>query len=304
VFKVVPAGQAAPAPQPTPTPAAEPKAAIPTPADASTSSAPVTAAATPAEPAKEAELSPKFAELARKESAIRKVATTLKAQQAELAQAKAQLEQQLASDPFAALASKGWTPEKLIEAAIARGVKPPEASQPAQSSPEIAALKAEIEALKEGSKKAVDTQYQAALKQIEGEATKLTDAPEYATIKARGAVKDVVELVEKHFKATGEVIPTSEAMKLVEAELIEEGLKWAQIETVKAKLSPPKPAEEPAATPGTPAALEWKTKKTGMPAKIVPSGNQVKTLTQSMNPGTRPMTARERALAILKGEPV
>ncbi len=311
MFKVVPAGQQAqpnvpaqPPSQAQPVVPAQPpsnaQAAITTAAKMDKSGAPVEAAATPTASKPPDELHPRFAELARKETAIRKVATDLKAQRAQIEQERQAADARLAADPFEALAAKGWTAEKLIEAAIARGVPPP--TQPAQVSPEIAALRAEIDALKKGSEKAVDTQYQAALKQIERDASKQADtSPDYPTIKARGAVSDVVELVEKHFKATGEVIPTAEAMKLVEAELIEEGLKWANLESVKAKLTPPK-AAEPEATPGTPAPLEWKAKKTGMPAKIVSSSSPAKNLTHDLTPTQRPKTARERAIAIAMGQ--
>ncbi len=277
------------------TPQAAPSAA-PAQPPVQAEAAPVAVSPEPAvAPAQDTELNPQFAELARKESVVRKAALTLQEERTKLASERQSMvpKDLLKSDLLKAAAEVGHTPASILEMLIAAGAQPPQAApQESPLQPEIAALKAEIEALKSGKKQETDQAYQAAVKQIEREATAKLDA--YPTIKARGAVSDVVELIEKNFKATGEVMPVDEASKLVEAELIEEGLKWAAINTIQEKL---KPVEPTPAAPEAPKAAPQRSRN-GMPARIIPSGPS--NLTNKLNPGQRPLTARERAIAVLQ----
>ena len=255
----------------------------------------------PTEAKPEPELSPQFAELARKEKAIRKVATTLKQQQSAWESDKANHipKSRLTSDPLAVLAEAGFTPDKLAELLLAANpIQEPQGKQTQADSAllsEIQALKAEIAGMKQGKTEEQSTAYQTALKQIERDATALVNTDSsYPTIKARGAVPDVVELIEKTFKATGELLSTEEAAKAVEDELIEEGLAWSKLESIQKRLKPSEPV-----TAG--ATMQYTGKQTRMPAKVIPRAAQPRNLTNQLN-STRELSPRERAILAFKGD--
>jgi hypothetical protein len=279
-----PVQQAAPAPKTDPKPAA-PVAAEPSKAQ------PV--ATSDASKAEDTDLKPRFAELARKEQTIRSVAMQLKQKEADL-KANFISKADLTKDLVGTLLSAGISQE-VLNSLVAPAA--PKADAP---SPEIEALKAEIEALKKGKEDDQKSAYDGAIKQLKRDAEKLVESdPEFATIKASKRADTVVELIEKNFKATGEIWTVAEAAKLIEEELRSEFAEYAKLDTVKKKLAPPTEAEAPASEPTKPQ--EQRLKKSGMPAKVTPRTPVQSNLTHKLN-SNRPLTARERAIAAFHGK--
>lgn len=222
-------------------------------------------------------LSPQYAALARKEAAIRTKEkdvqakeASFKAQEAEFNALKA-FKAKLQESPLDALNEMGITYDQLVEQAV---------NQP---NPEMKSVKDELKAIKEAQAKSEESakaretaQRDAAVKQIEYDATALVDSdPNFATVKEAGAVSDVVDLIVRTFDESGKLLTVEEAAAAIETELFEEAMRITGFSKVKAKL--------------TPQVVEASKE----PSKQQPA--QIKTLTNTMT-ANRPMTARERAI--------
>ena len=122
------------------------------------------------------------------------------------------------------------------------------------------------------------------------EAALLVDGgTDYETIKEMGAIEAIPLLIKEVFDSQGILMTVEEAAKEVEAQLLEEALKHAQLKKVQEKLkamsAPPAP-EAP--------------KSTDKPTQSQPS----KTLTNAMSQTSKPLTQkerRERAILAFKG---
>jgi len=262
---------------------------------------PAAVEATTPKAAVETPLSAQYAQLARKEKAIRDKAQGVKAQEvafaaekaawaaekAELAAFKAQIDR-LDKEPLAVMAERGITYDKLTEQALNQ----PSAEESAMMG-ELKAMRAEIAALKGESetnrKSAVDQQtraYQQAVAQIAKDAKALIDSDAaYETIKATDSTKDVVELIERTFKEDGTLLTIEEAAIAVEEYLVEEGLKFARLNKIQQKLKP-----------ATPPVAEAAPKTQGATTQ-----QPIKTLTNAHG-ASRQLTAKERAVLAFKGE--
>jgi hypothetical protein len=149
--------------------------------------------------------------------------------------------------------------------------------------PEIAALKAEVKALKEGVDQSFKSQEtraeESALTEMLYEAEALAkegDAFEMIRERGQAAYDRVLRKIYNNYKKTGRVLDVTEAMNSVEGELLEEALKFARLGKVQGKLAP---------TPTQP---------------VQPGQKQLRTLTAS-GTSTAPLTARQRALAAFSG---
>ena len=170
----------------------------------------------------------------------------------------------LKSSPLRVLLDQGVTYDQLTQEILN-----------SQHNPEIDALKKEIEALRTGVdtkfKTTADAQEQQALREMAREAEQLAkSSPDFELIQATRSVPDVIRLIETTYRKTGEVIPVTEAMKLVEDELLADSMKLAKIEKIRNAIAPKEQLLAP------------------------------KTLT-SRNSATQPMTAKQRALAAFYG---
>jgi hypothetical protein len=116
-------------------------------------------------------------------------------------------------------------------------------------SPELHALKQEIDALKKG----VDTKFaetatqqeQQVLAEMQREATQLAADDAFELVRATASIPDVMQLIEKTYRQTGEVLDVREAMSLVENELEKDILKRASLKKVQAKLGQSAPQSQP-----------------------------------------------------------
>lgn len=247
-------------------------------------------------------LSPKFAELAKKERMIRQQARAVQEEKAALEQRLKQREEEinktwkerLQSNTFDVLHENGLTYDKLTEKLLAKG------DPVAQT---IMELRQEIEDLKNGFKEnkesltaAEKQQYENAKKQIKNDISALIDSSDqYETIKAFDYADQVVELIEKSFEETGTVMSNEEACNLVEEYLVEQYVadhnKFSKLKKLQAKLSPPQAeaSEETADTKQQPTNQK----------------QQPNTLSNRMVQTTKPLTQkerRERAILAFQGK--
>lgn len=236
----------------------------------------------------------KLAEMAKREKAIRMQSREMAAIKQEMAKREAdfkalqeELERErgfktkLKTSTWDALLEAGLTPEEATTAFLNQPSE--ENIELRQLRAELAALKSEQQAFKESSQKAQEQSYSQAKKQIEAEVTNLVKGSEsYEFIDKMNAAQQVVDYIESVYQESGQLLDTATAAEHVEEFLMEEALKIAEIKKLKAKLLPQ-----------------------DTPAPTVNAGSQVKTLSNQMNSGSKPLSAkerRERAIAAFKGQ--
>lgn len=256
-----------------------------------------TAPATKDEP-----LSAQYAQLARKEKALRAEAQRLKTEREAIERDRAANKppEPLKYDPTKHIDRDAFQdPQKALELLSELGLDYNKLTEAQLNSPSpeslelrrtIKAMEAKIAALETeqtGVKKGIEDQrsssYQQAIKQITNEASKLiyTDAS-YEMVKATNSVQDVVDLIKRTWDEDNYLMPIEEAAQQVEAYLEEEALKLARLTKIQKKLQPV------AATPEAPA------KKTADTTQE-PKQSQPKTLTNGIGT-TRQYTPKERAM--------
>jgi hypothetical protein len=237
-----------------------------------------------------------YAELARKEKALRAKEQAWKAQLAEKEQGWQQREQEykskyipkdrLLTDTMGALQEAGLSYDQIVQTMM----NPPsqESIINMQLQQKIKELEDKLESrfsnYEESQKQAQSKQYEAALNSIRSEVKTMvaSDPGTWEMINANGddGHDAVVAYIEDTFKETGRTISVQEAAQAIEDYLLDESVKLMQLNKIKTKLAP---VPETPQAPGKPQAH--------------------KTLTHSNAPtSTRPMSARERAIAAFKGE--
>lgn len=246
--------------------------------------------------AKDEPLSAHYAQLARKERALRAQAQSIKEQQnaikaqeqafkdreAKLAQTQS-LEERLAKDPWSVLQERGLTYDQLVDMAM-KAPKPEEMAQRKA----FEQLQNEIQALKDAQSKASKSyedgqkqQYDQAISEIRRQTKTLVTAnDDFETIRETNSVNDVVELIEKTYHKDGVLLTVEEAAQAVEDHLIEEAMKISKIKKIQQRLSPASvaKAQEPSGEP--------KPKQESPPVKTLTNANSTQ----------RQYSARERAI--------
>jgi hypothetical protein len=222
-------------------------------------------------------LSPQFAALAKQKRALQLERAQLDKERAELGargtrEDSSALLERLKSAPMSVLQEAGVTYDQLTEAIL---------SGQSGANPEIASLKQELKALKEGLDKTFvdrDTaQEQAALGEMRKEADRLAkEGDSFELVRETGSVPQAIELIHRTYKQTGEILDVQEALQLVEDELIGESLKLAKLAKVQGRLAPPplQPQQQPQ--------------------------RQMRTLT-ARDGSAAPLSARARAIAAFQG---
>lgn len=255
------------------------------------------------EPASEEQkpLSSQYAQLARREKALRFQAQKLKAEQSAFQAEKAKgltappqpafdeskyiAKDRLSQDPLTTLLQAGVSYDQITQLMLNQPQMDP------GTRTVIDELKAEIKALRgetDGVKKSYETQqaesYKQAVNQIRTETKNLVNSdPSFEAIKATGSVNDVVDLIEQTFKSEGYLMSVEEAAREVEEYLIEEATKLSRLSKIQKRL------QSPSAATKAPAQSQ------------TPQQTQAKTLTNSL--GTqKPLTAKERAMLAFKGQ--
>lgn len=248
---------------------------------------------------KEEPLSSQYAQLARKEKAIRAKVQEIRAKEASFSQKDQELQQlkseneslkafrsRVKSEPLAVLGEEGVTYDQLTQAAM----NAPSHEQ-AQLLNTIKQLTQKVEALEnetKGTKKTFEetetARRQSAIRQISMQAKQLvTTDPNYETIKETGQVGEVTKLIEKVFDRDGILLTVEEAADEVEAYLVEEFEKLTKINKLKQRLA-----------------------SSNQSAQKQPQGEQqssqsMKTLTNAVG-ATRKLTPRERAILAMEGK--
>lgn len=142
----------------------------------------------------------------------------------------------LKSETLKVLQEAGVTYDDLTTAILA-----------SQGNPEMEALRAELHALKEGvDKRFSDEKTQAeqqVLAEMRSEATRLANnGDDFELVRESGSVPDVMRLIELTYRESGEVLEVSEAMKLVEDELMARNQKLLQLKKMQGLVNPQAPA--------------------------------------------------------------
>ncbi len=233
-------------------------------------------------------LSPQFAALQRQRRALQVKEREIQAREKALSEAAAQpkgptaeeIRARLKQEPLSVLQEAGVTYDQLTEAILA---------DKSGLNPELFKLREEIKALKEGFDKNLsdrDAQAEtAALAEMQREASRLAQSdPNFELVQATGSVPEVVDLIKRTWKETGEVMDVREAMQLVEDFRVTETLERAKTKKLQSKLAP-KPTA-PAVAPKAPQQ---------------PQAPAMRTLT-NRDTSTVPLTRKERAMQAFHGQ--
>lgn len=224
-------------------------------------------------------LSPQLAAIARQRRALqvkeREIQDREKAltERESATQADSITKAQLKSDPLSVLLEAGVTYDQLTEAILANQ----------NGSPEIQALKAELQAVKEGVDKTLSERDAQAERQVLAEMQRdaeglIKEGEDFELVRETKSIPTVMDLIKRTYKDTGEVLDVKEALQLVEDELVQESLKLAALKKVQSRFAPQAnaPAHAPQQRPG------------------------MRTLT-NRDTAMPPMTAKQRALAAFNG---
>ncbi len=133
----------------------------------------------------------------------------------------------LKSETLKVLEEAGVTYDDLTEAILA-----------GQGNPEMRAMEAKIKALEEGVDKKFTEREAAAEQQVlaemRSEATRLANNGDaFELVRETGSVPDVMRLIELTYRESGEVLDVSEAMQLVEDELLARNQKLLQLKKMQ-----------------------------------------------------------------------
>lgn len=180
-------------------------------------------------------ISPQLAALAKQRRALQVKERELEQLKRDLeakAQGSAQIPiEKLKAQPLQVLLDNGVTYEDLTQALMSN-----------QVNPEVAAIKSEINAFKEGIEKRFseqeETQIRSALSQMRVEAERLLPNAEYEAVREMGGVNKVIQLIEKTYRQSGEILPVSEALTLVEKALRDRYSKVANLSFLQSQQNP------------------------------------------------------------------
>lgn len=184
---------------------------------------------------------------------------------------------QLKSRPWSVLQELGVSAEQLRDAILA---------DQSGITPEISALKAELKALKENVDKTFTDKDEQAIKQHLSlktrEATKLVaeGGDAYELVRDRNKIPAAIKLMELTYRESGEVMETSEALKLIEDELMTDGLSFVKSKKLQSQIVPP-----------------------ALPESTLPQQQQkqMRTLT-NRDTATIPVDRKKRAMAAFLGQ--
>ncbi len=141
----------------------------------------------------------------------------------------------LKSEPLKVLLENGVSYDQLTEAIVAD-----------QGDSEVNALKRELQTIKESIKQEF-TQRDAegekqVLAEMRREADRMVSLDDYELVRETRSVPKVMSLIEKTYRDSGEVLEVSEAMKLVENELLKDAQKMMSFKKLQGQLANTMPA--------------------------------------------------------------
>lgn len=230
-------------------------------------------------------LAPQYAALAKAKRALQLQEQAL-AEREKALEGKSQVPEgnytkdQIKANALSILRDAGVTNDELTEAIL---------RESQDYGPGFTKLEAEIKSLKEAlnnqqktSEERESQQEQQVLRQMTKEAEALvSQGDDFELVRESGYVPKAIELVHKTFKKTGEVMDLTEALTLIENELLSDSLKFAQLKKVQAKLTPQQEQQLQAA------------KSAG--------DKTMRTLTNRDGTSSSQMSRRDRAIAVMEG---
>lgn len=220
--------------QPIPTRTVNTKFKAPPPKIAGQITTNVSPAEESATPEESVRLSPQLSALARKEQAFRQREQALKdrekAIEAKLAEADKyeQLKKKLTEKDFSEAEALGLSYEEYTKYVLEKqGGEDP-------TKVEIQALRAEIEALKKGTEESAAGQFEETVSEYRKEITKLVaDNPDFSSIKELKGEEAVLQLILDTFEEDDEELSITDAAKLVEEKLLEQGKAYLSLSKFK-----------------------------------------------------------------------
>lgn len=198
-------------------------------------------------------ISSEYANIARKERALRAQDQKLKEREAALAAKEAsyqsdyipkqQLAKRMSEDPMGVLNEFGLSYDQLVNLAL---------NQPGPEAVVYKKLQAEIDALKNNQTETLtkieqrqQEAYDQAVNQIRTDAKTLVDTdPAFETIKEMGSHEAIVELIKETHAKEGILLSVEQAAQQIEEYLIEEAMKMAGLKKVKERLTPKEVAQQ------------------------------------------------------------
>lgn len=193
------------------------------------------------------------------------------------------------ASPLQILEQAGVTYEQLTEELLnPRQADPRTERLLSKYEERIQELESRFEQGNKAQEAAQAAQYQQALTQIRNDVKTLVKANpiEFESIAKTGSVKDVVDLIERHYQKHGEVLSAEDAAREVEDYLTEELYDTSsRIDKIKRRL-------QPSVAP---------TKGSEVKPQATQEKPQMKTLTNQTGT-SRKLNARERAILAMKGE--
>lgn len=178
-------------------------------------------------------LSPQFVALAREKRALQVKERELADREKALAESPTDTVKlaDLKSKPLDVLLAHGITYDQIVEGILAN-----------PGNPELEALKAELKAVTDRVDQIPRDQEAASkaqvIQEMTNEASKLAATAEFEMVAKTNSVPQVIELIERSFEKTGEILDVKEAMSLVEDDLFEQNLKIAQSDKIRRALTP------------------------------------------------------------------
>lgn len=148
--------------------------------------------------------------------------------------------EQLKKDPIGVILGAGLTYDDLTKAVVERDDR---------GGPQLKAIEDRVKSVEEGFEKKLadrDSQAeQAALAEMEREATRLSsEGDTYELVRATKSVPKVKELIYRTYKKTGEVMDVSEALQLVEDELVKEYSPLTKLKKLQAEQPAPQATQQ------------------------------------------------------------
>ena len=221
-------------------------------------------------------LSPQLAALAREKRALQLQRAEIDKVKAELEALKGSgadsLEQELKSNPLGTLNKLGITYDQLTQAVLEN-----------PHDLELQKLRQEMAQLKDGFNQTLAERDKAAEAQIKREIAMeaqriISEGSDFETVREANAIPLVIELIDRNFRATGEVLDTTEALRLVEEELFKDySSKFSKLSKIRNQIAPANQPQQQMAE------------------------RQIRTLTNRDN-ATAPMSRRARAIAAMTGQ--
>lgn len=151
-------------------------------------------------------------------------------------QALEEYKKKIQSNPLAALEEDGITYDKLTELAMA---VTPEQKKILEMERKLAEQENMFKTSQQKAEDDKKAQYESAKKQIIAEAERLSgESEDFDLIKRAGAFDEVFKKIEEKYNADGVVMPTHEALKLVEEDLLEKFKPFLESKKLKSLLSP------------------------------------------------------------------